>query len=589
MHRMIAVILLLALFLCGCVSPRVPPLQCTVLFEDNPTLSISRQIWEVKQNESLTLTIGVPTGQRISGVNHDPYTVSRKQGESDRFDYYELTLHSIRYSAVIRISTAPAYTTAYCDEGGQSVDITEESPHLFFNTLPYRGQFQKDGFVPIGWNTAPDGSGKSIGFGSRMDHRSASHMNLYVHWLPESPMESFAYEISNGSAIITGYHGTGDVVIPMELDGCPVTTIAAGAFGDLKVENLVLSPSLKTVADGAFGQVNAEHFYFFDNLENLTDRSFRSYEIQHVHIQAVNDPVYSTTYFGTFPDKMDYLDSLGPDKKIVIFCGSSGRFAYNSEKLESAFPGYRVANMGVYAYSNMAPLAELVLGSMKKGDILISSPELDAIDSQFCGETAIQKETYCLMEGNFDLFARLDCRNYTEIFSAWAEFQQTRQKMEPRSYWDSPWDYDEDGNPTLTPSYNQYGDYILYRDNNHRRVNFGVKRAWYNKNHIRPRDLEGLNRMYDSFLTLGIDVYFLYSPRSSISISADSNETTIAQLDAYLRENLHVPVISPIDESLMDPLYFYGTDNHLSTEGVEIYTSLVIGYLKAAIQAQNRR
>lgn len=581
MRRVLGFALLLAFCLCGCVSPRVPPARCTVMFEDNPALSFSRQVWQVKQGESLTVTVGVPTGQRIAGVNYDGCTVSRKQGQTEHFDYYELTLHQIRYSTVIRITTAPAYTTAYHGENGESIEIAEESPHLFFNTLPYRGQFQKSGHVPIGWNTATDGSGQSVGFGSRVDHRAVSHLDLYVQWLPESPAEAFTYEISGGQATITGYRGTGDVVIPMELGGVPVTGIAAGAFGDLDVECLVLSPNLQTVADGAFGTVKAVHFYFFDNLENLTENTFQSYQIQHIHIQAVKDPVYSGTYFDTFPDKMDYLDSLKDRAKIVIFSGSSARFGYDSEKLESAFPGRRVANMGVYAYSNMAPLAELVLGAMREGDILIHSPELDAIDTQFCGESHIMKETYCLMESNFDLFARLDCRNYTQVFSAWAQFQESRRNMEPRSYLESAWDYDEDGNRALTPSYNRYGDYILYRDNNHRRVNFGVKRAFYNKDHIRPQDLEGLNRMYDRFLEKGIDVYYIYSPRSSSSISADSTAETIAQLDAFLRTHLHVPVISPIGESLMDPLYFYGTDNHLSTEGVEIYTSLVIGYLKA--------
>lgn len=583
MRRILAVTAVLVLCLCGCVSPRVPPLRCTVLFEDNPALSFSRQIWEVKQNESLTVTIGVPAGQRIAGVNYDGFTISRKQAEAEHYDYYDLTLHGIRYSTVIRITTAPAYTTAYHGKNGESIEITEESPHLFFNTLPYRGQFQKSGFVPIGWNTAVDGSGQSVGFGSRIDHREISHLDLYAQWMPESPADAFTYEISDGNATITGYRGTGHVVIPMELGGVPVTGIASGAFGDLNVEYLVLSPNLKSVAQDAFGTVQAEHFYFFDNLENLTENTFQTYQIRHIHIQAVQDPVYSTTYFDTFPDKMDYLDSLEKSAKIVIFSGSSARFGYDSQRLESAFPGCRVANMGVYAYSNMAPLAELVLGAMGAGDILIHSPELDAIDMQFCGGTDIMKETYCLMESNFDLFARLDCRNYTDVFGAWAQFQESRRSMEPRSYLESAWDYDEDGNRALTPAYNQFGDYILYREDNHRRVNFGIKRAFYNKTYIRPQDLAGLNRMYDSFLGKGIKVYYIYSPRSSTSISADSTGKTIAQLDVFLRGNLHVPVISPIAESLMDPLYFYGTDNHLSTAGVEIYTALVIGYLKAAM------
>lgn len=579
-------ILAVILLLSGCISPRTPAEKCTVLFEDHEGLYFSKQVCTVERFGQVSISVGVPKGQRIASVTYENYAVSAKVEHSENFDYYTLTLYQIRYSTLIRLTTAAAYTTTYHPgQGvGDAITVLEESPHLYFNTLPYRQQFTREGYVPIGWNTQSDGSGISVGFGSRIDHRDVSHLDLYMQWLPCTPDSKFSYKTENGQAIITGFHGSGDVVIPSQLEGCPVTSIAAGAFQNLQLGTLVLPDTIQRVDDGAFTGVAVDNLYFFDSIQALSDKSFADCAITSIHIQAVRDPVYSGSYFDTFADKMDYLDSLSDSQKLILFCGSSGRFGYDSTMLQQALPDYRVANMGVYAYSNMRPQAELILGLAQKGDILLSSPELDAIGAQFCGSSVLDKEIFCMVEANYDLFSRLDCRNYTNIFGAFSDFLRSRQDMPARSYLESASSYDEDGKPQLTATYNIQGDYILYRPDNESGKTFGVKRAYYNPQYVTAEDIAGLNRVFDAFAEKGVTVLFTYSPRSRISISGDSTPDTIRALDELLRGQLHATVISPIEDSLMDPLYFYGTDNHLSTNGVKIHTQQVIEYLKNALQ-----
>lgn len=571
--------------LSGCLSPRTPTEKCTVLFEDHEGLYFSRQVCTVERFGQVSVTVGVPKGQRIASVNYGNYSVSAKVEHSENFDYYILTLNQIRYSTLIRLTTAEAYTTTYHPGlgTGEAITVSEESPHLYCNTLPYRQQFSREGYAPIGWNTQPDGSGISVGFGSRIDHREASHLDLYMQWLPCTPAAEFSYSIQDGQVTITGCRSSGDVVIPAELEGFPVTAIAAGAFQDLQLDTLVLPESLRLVEAGAFSQVSVQTLYFFDSILKLNENSFADCAITSIHIQAVRDPAYSGSYFDTFADKMDYLDSLRDSKKLILFCGSSGRFGYDSTMLQQALPDYRVVNMGVYAYANMRPQAELILALAREGDILLSSPELDAIEAQFCADPALDKEIFCMVEANYDLFSRLDCRNYTNIFGALRDFLHSRQDMPARSYLESASAYDEDGNPQLTATYNIQGDYILYRPDNEAGKTFGIKRAYYNPKYVTARDIGGLNRVFDAFAEKGVRVLFTYSPRSRISISDDSTPESIQALDALLRRELHATVISPIEDSLMDPLYFYGTDNHLSTNGVKIHTQQVIEYLKATL------
>lgn len=485
---------------------------------------------------------------------------------------------------LIRIETAPAYTTTYhTGTEGSPIAVLEDSPHLYFNTLPFAESFCWEDAVPIGWNTHPDGSGQAVSFGSRIDHRERSHLDLYLQHLPCSPVQAFSWKQTDDGVTITGYSGSGDLVIPPYMNGLPVTGIAAGSFPPLQVDRLVLPPTLRSIEPGAFAAVSAGELHFFDTVSQLCDDSFGDYAFSHIHIHAAQSPVYCGTYFDTLPDKMDYLDSLKDRQKIVLFCGSSARFGYDSAALESAFADYRVVNMGVYAYTNMRPLADMILPAMGSGDVLLSSPELDAIAFQFCGETDLDKEFFCMVESNYDLFAALDATGYSRIFDAFQEFNASRVGMSPRSYRDSASQYDEDGAAVLNPSYNRQGDYIVYRPDNTQGVLFGIKRAFYNPSYVRQEDIDGLNRFYDALSQKDVQVLFTYSPRSAPSISADSTQTAISQLDAYFRQTLHARFISPIGDSLMDPYYFYGTDNHLSTQGVSFHTERVIGYLQDAL------
>lgn len=597
----------LFMLLGGCGSHHQNPSKCTVLFEDNSSLYFPNQVHEVTPSDNLVLTIGVPRGERIASINYEDYSVSSKTGETLSFDYYELTLNHVMYSMVVRITTAPAYTTVYhINEVEQTLStestilITEESPHLYFNTLPFQEEYLREGYLPIGWNTSSDGSGVSIGFGSRFDHRNVPQVDLYLEWLACSSPEEFQFTLSRNNEItITGYVGregrvidetticsVDQLVIPAYINGYPVTSIASGTFGNLNVTTLVLPPTLQSISDKAFGDLTVHDLYFYDNLSSVSEASFHSYQITTLHINAILAPVYSGSYFDTLSDKVDYLSSIRDQKKLVLFCGSSARFGYDSSKIEAAFPDYKVANMGVYAYSNMLPQAEILVTFLKEGDIVLSSPEFDAIDMQFCSSTAFDKETYCMMESNYDMLTLLDATRFTNIFSAFQEYNKIRQDMTPRSYLESASHYDEDGKLQSTSSYNSYGDYIVFRGNNESRKTFGIKRAFYHPDHFDNQAITSLNDVYDSFNAKGACVFFTYSPRSNISLSSDSTTESIHALDQLLRNRLHATFISSIDSSLMDPLYFYGTDNHLSTEGVSLFTTKIINDLRIILEDQ---
>ena len=79
-----------------------------------------------------------------------------------------------------------------------------------------------------------------------------------------------------------------------------------------------------------------------------------------------------------------------------------------------------------------------------------------------------------------------------------------------------------------------------------------------------------------------------YAPRNREALSEKSTAEARAALDAHFRENLIVPVISDIEESLYPGRYLFGTDNHLSTEGVAIRTERTIRDLKNELEKEGQ-
>lgn len=587
-RRIISIILAAAsLFIIpACTGGQTEARKCTVIFEDNPDISLSKSIYEVRLNTNLTVALSVPSDRAITHVSYENSTLSpMSNGASSSRNYYELTLYSIAYSALIRFTVEDRREITYNSGDGESFTVQSASPHLRPNTSLWEGQFERQGYLATGWNTLPDGNGMHTGFGSRI--AADGDIELYVDWKKCTGEDSFTWRKEDGGAVITGYEGEGDLIIPSTLGNLPVRRIAEGAFGEICADSVALPHTLERIDDGAFEVLDCENLYLFDNLYELSERSFGDYSVNRLHVNAAVAPVYSGNYFATFADKVDWLESISDQKKIVFFCGSSARFGYDSTRFVAAFPQYNVANMGAFAYSNMRPQAEIIANYLREGDIVISSPELDAIDEQFCSELAFDGWTFCLMEANYDMLAGIDLGEYTGIFGSFYEYNAVRRTMQTTSYDDSPSYYKEDGSRSDMSSYNKYGDYVVFRETNDSSLPLsGDKKAYFNPDHIDESDWAGLNYAYDLFESRGADVYFAYSVRSELGLSDDTTEESISALEEAVKTHLDVPVLNGAHDAIMDPKYFFDTDNHLNTDGAALHSLKTIEQLKAAAEGK---
>lgn len=582
---------LLCMTLAGGCKDATPSLQeelCHVVLEEGTGFQAAESARTVKKGEDLRFRLALEPGYLFESADYPDYTVSY----GTKADVLELTVHEVKYSTVISVSVRKAdLLIRYHANGGQWLqgksggqvrEAAALSSHQRINTLAGADLLSREGYTLTGWNTEADGSGAHIGLGSRV--WPEENLLLYAEWQKWTDASLFCYEAVQDQVIITGYDGAEEVLcIPARIEGKPVISVKEGAFFEASCRIAVIPPTMRNLEAGAFQNCAMEQLYLFDNIVSLNDYSFEGCEnLRTLYVNAVEAPVYSGTYFDTFSDKYDRLVYLKEKKKIVLFSGSSTRFGYDSGMISEAFPEYEVVNMGVFAYTNAAPQLLLILPWMQEGDILLHAPEFDAAKRQFCTTNDLDAPFYCMMESNYDAIAQLDLRMVNKAFSALYAYLAGKEGMQERGYHWSAADFDEDGNPSDTKSYNEYGDYVLYRpDAATEEPVYGLEVAYTKEAFPKAYYLEPANAMYQKFLDKGVQVYVTYAPRNRKAVSKESTKEARAQLDRYLKEELIVPVISDLEKSLVSGTYLYKTDNHLSTEGVTIRTKQIIADLKA--------
>lgn len=584
------VFLAAALFLTGCAAASAPAelRSCPVVLEQSEAFSADCYALSVPEGSDAVFRLTPSDGYTLTGTDYAGAELARTATG------YTLTLPQVRYAAAVAVTAVQSSTHLYYHpNGGQFLsgdtaqdwaEVPVTPSHLRWNTEPDGALFIRPGFTLTGWNTEADGNGRAVGLGSRTEPES----HLYAQWAEWNAAEEFSFEVSGGGAVITGWNGSSTrLVIPAELDGLPVTGIASGAFAGAPCREVIFPDTLRSVEPEAFAGSAVERLTLFDSLLDITDYAFSGCDsLQTLHINAARAPVYSGSYQSTWADKYDRLRSLEGEKKLVLFSGSSARFGYDSAALEAAFPAYKAANMGVFAYTNALPLLDLVDDFLEEGDILLLSPEFDAAKRQFCTTNALDDAFFSLMEADYDLVSRLDLRNYSAVLSSLGSYLKISSGMTARSYALSPADFDEDGDPTDTPSYNAQGDYILYRpDATDDQPVYGLG-VEYTVDAFPQNYLDAANAAWTPLVRRGIHVYLTYSPRNQLAVSADTTPESIAELDAHLRRGLAVPVISPLAQSLLPGWYFYGTDNHLSTNGVALRTEQVVADLRAQMKKE---
>ena len=588
MRRFLLFLLIISLvFLSGCGSsvPDRSGMICVVIL-DQDHISVTEPVRWIPWGSDVTFSVEAEVGYSILSAEYENYTLEQTNNT------YRITLRDVTVPVRVALQVQKAQAVIRYDANGGTL-LHAEGSHYYENyDLTYRKrantslgttQMAREGHTLVGWNTRADMTGDTVGLGSRVTvPQDTNYLELYAQWIPWSDAENFSY-INHGTHIsLTGYHGAADtVVVPGRILDLPVTVIEAGCFTGCAADTVILPDTVRTVASGAFQNCSLRELLFFDNLMEIADDSFADCpDFSTVRINATHLPCYANrSRHSHYADKIDLLIlSLDEDTpRMVFMAGSSMWFSLDGSMVDEAFDhAYTPVNVALNGFYSGAAQFEVMKNYLRPGDVVIHAPEACST-YQLMTTDEMTENMFTCFELNYDLFAGVDIRNMSHVFSSYASYNAVRQDL-PQTPYDArettEW-MDEYGCiPFTRPAVN--GNEDLLDD------------AYIGAELVTEEALARLNRYYAGISQItGNPVLFAFAPINYDGLpEADRDPARWTAFENLFRDGLsgNARIITSMEQAVLRGSDFYYTDFHLNSEATAAHTRNLCEGIRAALE-----
>ena len=569
MRRVVAFLLIL-LLLYGCTPQQAAPAYITVSLSLPNGCSVVENGLQIVSGEDAEFELILEESYELSNVDYNgDYTIESQEGK------VFLSLKNVLYPTLATVTlTSQHCTITYEPNGGDGAAKTEsydKSLHLRPNTSIGTDSFSREGYVLIGWNTEPDGTGEAVGLGSRISVPGDS-LTLYAQWVQWSDVELFDWEYAVDGVRITGYRGTEDtVVVPSMLGSVNVAIIGTGAFTDCTATHIILPETIKTLETSAFSNCQLRELTFFDNIENFSDESFTFCQnFTTVHINAIEAPWgYDYRRESCLADKVDILIEAQGKKKIVFYAGCSMWYNLDGQMVQDALgDSYQVINLGLNGVMNSSAQMQILTNFLEDGDIFFHTPELSS-PAQLMQRTEMinhDRKLWSGMEYNYDLVALLDIQSLPEFFDILYYWLSTKECTS--SYTDVY--RDSRGNNYV----DQFGSASFYRN--------GTAETLSDKVYLDPAYVDAdamkvLESHYQKIQDRGVKIYVSFACLNLDAVPEDQRDN-VELMDGLFRAAFEEMEGITFIGSLWDHLYqntdFYDTNYHLRTAQTQLETGV---------------
>ena len=281
--------------------------------------------------------------------------------------------------------------------------------------------------------------------------------------------------------------------------------------------------------------------------------------------------VFDNYFVAALGDKYERLHSV-KEPKLVVVGGSSVAFGIDSELL-GRYTGREVVNFGLYATLGSKVMLDLSEGGLNAGDIVIFAPEPEAATmSLYFGAEAIW-QAIDVCPALFDVIPDSDKE---KLYSEFADYKADKEKYTKEGIPNPPGVYNR-------RSFNEFGDIAVARP-------FNLMAKGYDSNTTFAFDTETVaddfidyfNAYASRLAERGVTVYFSFCPINELALEDGVDAEKLRAFQSYFEERLICPVISDIEDYVMEWGYFYDTNMHLNEAGVTVRTNMLIEDVRRA-------
>lgn len=288
---------------------------------------------------------------------------------------------------------------------------------------------------------------------------------------------------------------------------------------------------------------------------------------------AINNE-YSEFYYAELGNMYNRLKGI-TGKKIVIIGNSNVSFGVESrlfeELINDSSLSYSVVNFGLYGSIGTKAMLDLAKKYINRDDIVILIPEeYDQSMSLYFSA----KEMWYALDSNRGMFNDLDSKakealigNYVDYVSKKYISHKNNNKVNNLGVY-SVKSFDEYCDLTnYDRSYN-----IMFNDYDENNV---IDLASID---ISDDFIDYLNEYNTDIVNKGARMYYSFSPMNEEAIINSKDEINDFYLE--LRNKLNFPIISNINNYIMDYEWFYDSNYHLNYNGMKLRTYFLVNDLK---------
>lgn len=464
-----------------------------------------------------------------------------------------------------------SFTLSYDANGGNVKTLPGSAEYGENETVSIaidNGNFSRPGYMFVGFNTKPDGSGDAHGCGTQfvMPPRNTT---LYAIFYEYTNQDFFTYTKVTGGVAISGLSEAGKAAKPERIvfapthDGKSVVSIAASAFAECSfIKEVYLPRAVKTILSKAFAKCeNLKLVCFPETITQLYRDAFSgctSFSDMRVH--ATLPTVFDIYYDSALFDKYNRLKATAGRNRIILVGGSSASFGMNSEKLLRAFPEYEPLNFSCSVYYGILPILEMVRANVHEGDIIVLA--LEYRNTMYGSGEESGYTNWQYLESNYDMLADMDMRKVPGILNSFVEYLSAKRG------------YVSSGTKLYKNIQYSRSSFNIYGDNVSKRSAGAISGSPISTSVLKSAGISVLNAFCSEMKDRGVQCWYSFPPICRPSGASDASvrnysSAFLKALDGLIDHSVCDIISDPYDY-VFGSKYFWDSIYHMNNAGAEL-------------------